>query len=395
MLQNIKKIDIKNKKVIIRCDFNVPMENGKIKDDTRIVESLPTIEYAIEEGAKIILLSHLGRIKTEEDKKENTLKPIAEHLSKLLNKKVTFINQTRGAEVEEKIENMKSKSIILLENTRFEDLDGKKESSNDEELAKYWASLGEVFINDAFGTVHRAHASNAGIAKYLPSGIGLLMEKELKYLKKATQKPKKPYTVILGGSKVSDKINVIDNLVKKADYILIGGAMAFTFLKAAGFEIGKSINEPDKIGYCTDLLDKYSDKIVLPIDIITSDSIDNANIVNERFINEIKEDEIGLDIGTRTIKVFKQYLEDSKTIFWNGPVGFFEYEKFEKGTKGLLEILSNSKATTIIGGGDTTRAAIGMGYKNKIDHISTGGGASLELLEGKPLKALEALNEKK
>lgn len=395
MLKNIKKLDIKNKKVIIRCDFNVPMENGKIKDDTRIVESLPTIEYAIEEGAKVILLSHLGRIKSEEDKKENTLKPIAEYLSKLLNKKVTFINQTRGAEVEEKIENMKSKSVILLENTRFEDLEDKKESNNDDELAKYWASLGEVFINDAFGTVHRAHASNVGIAKYLPCGIGLLMEKELKYLKKAIEKPKKPYTVILGGSKVSDKIDVIDNLVKKADYILIGGAMAFTFLKSAGFEVGKSINEPDKIGYCTELLDKYSDKIVLPIDIITSDGIDNTDVVNERFINEIKEDEMGLDIGPRTVKVFRQYLEDSKTIFWNGPVGFFEYEKFEKGTKGLLEIISNLKATTIIGGGDTTRAAIGMGYKNKIDHISTGGGASLELLEGKPLKALEVLNEKK
>jgi len=395
-MKTIKNFDLKGKKVIIRCDLNVPMRGGKIADDNRILESLETLKYATEQGAKVIILSHLGRVKTEEDKKKYTLRPIADRLNKLVDSKVTFVESTKGKEVEDAIKQMKPKEIIVLENTRFEDLDGNKESENDKELAKYWASLGDIFINDAFGTAHRTHASNVGIAKYLPSGIGLLMDREVKQLSKATTTPKKPYVVILGGSKVSDKIEAIKFLCKKADYVLIGGAMAMTFLKAAGFEVGKSSVENKKIDFCIDVLDKYSNKIVLPIDIITGNEINKNTETHSRFINEIGEDEIGLDIGPRTVKVFKQYLDDAKTIMWNGPLGYFELEPFSEGTKQVFEIIAQTKgATTIIGGGDTANAAINMGYQSKLSHISTGGGASLAMLEGKELPALKVINAKK
>lgn len=394
-MKTIKNFDLKGKKVIIRCDLNVPMKARKIADDNRILESLETIKYATEQEAKVIILSHLGRVKTKEDKKKYSLRPIADRLNKLLDSKVTFVEATRGEEVENAIKQMKPKEIIVLENTRFEDLDGNKEGENNKELAKYWASLGDIFINDAFGTAHRSHASNVGIAKYLPSGIGLLMEREVKQISKATTKPKKPYVVILGGSKVTDKIDVIKFLCKKADYVLIGGAMSMTFLKAAGFEVGKSNVENKKLDFCVEMLDKYSNKIVLPIDIITGNEINKNTETHTRFINEIGEDEIGLDIGPRTIKVFKQYLEDAKTIMWNGPVGYFELEPFEEGTRKLLEIISKTKATTIIGGGETASAVIGMGYQSKVSHVSTGGGACLYMLEGKELPALKVLNAKK
>ena len=394
MKKTIKDYDIKGKKVIIRCDFNVPIEDGIIKDDNRIRQSLKTIRYARKEGAKVILLSHLGRIKTEEDKEKYTLKPVAEALSKLLRKKVKFINQTRGKEVEEAIKNMKEKDVILLENTRFEDLDKQKESKNDKRLGKYWASLGDIYINDAFGTIHRSHASNLGISKHLKSGVGFLVEKEIKELEKLTKNPKHPYTIILGGSKVSDKINLIKNLAKTADYILIGGGMAFTFLNAAGFNIGSSLCEKEEITFCKELLDKYPDKIILPIDIITAKEIKNGVKTKERFVNEIEEDEIGLDIGKKTLEVFKQYIDDSKTIFWNGPMGYFEIKDFSKGTKGLCKIMSTAKAYKIIGGGDTARAVIEMGFAKDVNHISTGGGASLTFLEGVKLKALDIINEK-
>ncbi len=394
-MKTIKNFDLKGKKVIIRCDLNVPMKARKIADDNRILESLETIKYATEQEAKVIILSHLGRVKTKEDKKKYSLRPVADRLNKLLDSKVTFVEATRGEEVENAIKQMKPKEVIVLENTRFEDLDGNKESDNNKELAKYWASLGDIFINDAFGTAHRSHASNVGIAKYLPSGIGLLMEREVKQISKATTKPKKPYVVILGGSKVADKIDVIKFLCKKADYVLIGGAMSMTFLKAAGFEVGKSNVENKKLDFCVEMLDKYSNKIVLPIDIITGNEINKNTETHTRFINEIGEDEIGLDIGPRTIKVFKQYLEDAKTIMWNGPVGYFELEPFEEGTRKLLEIISKTKATTIIGGGETASAVIGMGYQSKVSHVSTGGGACLYMLEGKELPALKVLNAKK
>lgn len=395
MKKTIKDYDIKGKKVIIRCDLNVPIKDGVITDDNRIKMSLKTIKAVIRKGGRVIILSHLGRVKTEADKEKYSLKPVADRLSVLLKRKVLFVNATRGKKVEEAIANMKNKDVILLENTRFEDLKGEKESKNNPALGRYWASLGDIFINDAFGTAHRKHASNYGIAKRLPNAIGYLVRKEIKFLGDATLKPKKPYVVILGGSKVSDKINVIDNLASKADYILIGGAMAFTFLKASGFKVGKSIVDKSSLDYCTNVLKKYEDKIILPIDIITSTEIDENALTNTRFINEIEEDEIGLDIGPRTIKVFKQYLDDARTIIWNGPVGYFELEQFSSGTKKLLEIISKINATTIIGGGDTASAAINMGYQDKISHISTGGGASLEMLEGKELPAIKVINEKK
>ena len=394
MKKTIKDYNLKGKKVIIRCDFNVPVDGGIIKDDSRIRKSLKTIRYARKEGAKVILLSHLGRIKNEKDKEKYTLKPVAESLSKLLKKKVKFINETRGKKVEDAVENMKEKDVILLENTRFEDLDKEKESKNDKKLGKYWASLGNIYINDAFGTIHRSHASNLGISKNLKNGIGFLVEKEIKELEKLTKNPKRPYTIILGGSKVSDKIGLIKNLVKKADYILIGGGMAFTFLKAAGFNIGSSLCEKEQIPSCAELLDKYQDKIILPIDIITANEIKKGVKGKERFINEIEEDEIGLDIGRKTLEVFKQYIDDSKTIFWNGPVGYFEIEEFSKGTKGLCKIIAASKAYKIIGGGDTARAVVEMGYEKEMNHISTGGGASLTYLEGGKLKALDIIDEK-
>ncbi len=395
MKKTIKDYDLSGKKVIIRCDFNVPIENGIIKDESRIKKSLKTIRYARKQGAKVILMSHLGRVKTIEDKEKYTLKPVAERLSKLLRKKVKFINETRGQNLENAIDNMKDKDVILIENTRFEDLDGKKESNNDKELGKYWASLGDIFINDAFGTIHRSHASNLGIASNIPNGLGFLVEEEIKKLTKLTNKPRKPYTIILGGAKVSDKIGVISNLITKADYILIGGGMAFTFLKAAGFNIGSSLCEREKLAYCKEMLENYPDKLILPIDVITATEIKDNTKTHERFINEIEEDEMGLDIGPRTLEVFKQYLDDCKTIFWNGPVGCFETKGFENGTKELFEIITNTKAYTLVGGGDTARAAATFNYENKISHVSTGGGASLAFLEGIELPALKIINEKK
>lgn len=394
MKKTIKDYDLSGKKVIIRCDFNVPIENGVIKDESRLKASLKTIRYARKNNAKVILMSHLGRVKTEEDKQKYTLKPIAERLSVLLRKKVTFVNQTRGKELEEAISKMKNKDVLLIENTRFEDLDGKKESNNDKDLGKYWASLGDIFINDAFGTIHRSHASNLGIASNLPSGLGFLTKEEIKKLTKLTDKPKKPYTIILGGAKVSDKIGVISNLINRANYILIGGGMAFTFLKAAGFNIGSSICEKEKISYCREILDKYPDKLILPIDIITATEMKENVKTHERFINEIEEDEMGLDIGPKTLEVFKQYLDDCKTIFWNGPVGCFEIQEFENGTKKLLDIITNTKAYTVVGGGDTARAAVTFNYQDKISHVSTGGGASLAFLEGTNLPALNIIDEK-
>lgn len=394
MFKTIKDYDLSGKRVIIRCDFNVPIENGIIKDDSRLKKSLKTIRYARKNNAKVILLSHLGRVKSEEDKKKYTLKPVSDRLSELLRKKVTFVNTTRGKELELAVKNMKDKDVILIENTRFEDLEGKKESNNDKKLGKYWSSLGDIFINDAFGTLHRSHASNVGISKNLPSGVGYLIEKEIKNLSKLVDNPKKPYTIILGGSKVSDKIGIIENLVTKADYILIGGGMAFTFLKAAGFKIGNSLEEKDKISYCEDLLKKYEDKIILPIDVITAKEISDKVKTNERFINEIEDDEIGLDIGPKTLEVFNQYIKDSKTIFLNGPLGYFELKPFENGTKKVLEMITSTKAYTVIGGGDSIRALNTFNLSDKISHISTGGGASLTYLEGTKMEALEVIDEK-
>lgn len=392
MKKRITDFELNNKKVIIRVDFNVPIKDGIITDDNRIKESLETINYATSKNAKVILMSHLGRIKEEKDLEKNSLEPVALRLSELLDKDIVFVDMTRGKELEEEINNMKPQEVLLIQNTRYEDLEGQKESKNDPELGAYWASLGDIYINDAFGTAHRAHASNVGIASHLPSGIGFLIEKELNNLLPAINEPIRPLTVILGGSKVSDKIGVIENLVKIADYILIGGGMSFTFLKAQGLPIGNSLLDEENIEFCKKMMMEHSDKIVLPIDIICSKGIED-NTYRECFISDIKDNEMGLDIGTSSIKLFKQHIMDSKTIIWNGPVGMFEIEAYAKGTKKICEALSNVDAKTIIGGGDTASAAINFGYKNKFTHISTGGGASLELLEGKVLPGIDIIEE--
>lgn len=392
MKKTIRDFDLNNKKVIIRVDYNVPIKDGIITDDNRILASIPTINYAVENGAKVILMSHLGRIKTEEDKEANSLNIVASRLSKILNKEVVFVPTTRGDELEDCINNLNIGDILLIENTRYEDLDGKKESSNDPELGKYWASLGDIFINDAFGTCHRAHASNVGIASNLPSGIGFLVEKEIKNLS-VLNNPERPFTVIMGGAKVADKIGVIENLVTKADYILVGGGMAYTFLKAKGLPIGKSLLDEENIEFCKKMLKEYPNKIILPIDSINGKDISDES-VSECNIQDIKDDDIGLDIGHLTVKLFKQYLEQSKTIIWNGPVGYSEIEAFSTGTKELCEILKNLEATKVIGGGDTAAAIINFGYSEYMTHISTGGGASLEYLEGKTLPGIDIISDK-
>ena len=384
-MKTIKDFNLEGKKVIIRVDFNVPIKNGKIIDDKRIVESLETINYALDNNAKVILMSHLGRVKTEEDK-INTLYPVSIRLSELLHKDVIFVNVTQGKILKEAINNLKNGEVLLMENTRFEDIDGKKESNNDQQLGKYWASLGDIFINDAFGTSHRSHASNVGIASNLECGIGFLIEKELNNLNAIITNPERPFTVILGGAKVNDKIGVISNLVNVADYILIGGGMAFTFLKASGLEIGSSLLDEESIDFCKKILGEWKDKIILPIDVVTDKKT--------CFISDITKEEKGLDIGIQTVKLFSQYLNLSKSILWNGPVGMFEEEKYSFGTKRLCETLKNIAAVKIAGGGDTASAIKQFGYEKVFNHISTGGGASLELLEGKDLPGIKVIDEK-
>lgn len=391
MKKTIRDYDLNNKKVIIRVDFNIPLHDEKIIDDTRIKESLPTIQYAIDKNAKVILMSHLGRIKTEEDKVNNSLKCVAVRLSELLGKKVLFIDETRGKKLETAIDNMNCGDIILMENTRYEDLNGSLESSCDSELGKYWSSLGDIFINDAFGTSHRRHASNVGIALNIPSGIGLLVEKEVSVLTKILKDPKRPFTVILGGSKVSDKIKIIENLASLADNVLIGGAMAFTFLKSQGLPIGASLVDDDSIEFAFKLMEQYPEKIILPIDSIVAKSTNG--IGSEVFISDIKSDDIGLDIGSKTVEIWSEYLKASNTILWNGPVGYVEEKHFQSGTKKICEILKEQAAEKIIGGGDTASAIINLGYKNYMTHISTGGGASLEFMEGKQLPGIAVIND--
>ncbi len=392
MKKKISDYDLKGKKVIIRVDFNVPMKNGIILDENRIKESLKTIQYAILHQAKVILLSHLGRIKEESDLAKNSLKPVATSLENLLETKVIFLPVNVGKQVEETVANLKEGEVLLLENTRYQDLDGKKESNNDPQLSTYWASLGDIFINDAFGTIHRSHASNVGIASHLSNGIGFLVEKELKYLS-LLDHPTRPYMVILGGAKVSDKIHVIENLVQQADYLLIGGAMAFTFLRAKNLEVGKSLVEEEWIPFCQEILAKYKDKILLPVDISVSESIESPHYL-EKTVEEIKENEIGLDIGIQTIEKMKEILKSAKTVVWNGPLGYYEKEEYQKGTKEILSFLTEHQIPTILGGGDIVAASRTLGYFEKVTHASTGGGATLEYLEGKKLPGLEIIQDK-
>lgn len=391
-MKTIRDIDIDRKKVIIRCDFNVPIKEGVIVDDTRIKGALETIRYCLEHKCKIILLSHLGRVKEQEDLAKNDLAPVADRLSDLLERDILFSEKTRGSELEAVINNMKEGDIILLQNTRYEDLNGKKESKNDEELGRYWASLGEVFINDAFGTIHRAHASNVGIASNMKdsSAIGFLIEKELKALN-SLNNPERPFIVMLGGAKVSDKIGVIENLVTKADKILIGGGMAFTFLKAKGIEIGKSICDEESIDFCKNMLEQYNDKIVLPIDFAVSNEYTNDEMYRTKTIEELSTNEMGLDIGEKTAELFEEILKNAKTVIWNGPMGVYEFDKYKRNTDELLRFLVENDIKTILGGGDIVAAATASGYKDKVFHASTGGGATLEYLEGKTLPGLEVI----
>ena len=389
-MRTIKDLDIENKKVLIRCDFNVPIKDGKITDDTRIQAALETIQYCLDKNAKVILLSHLGRVKEEADLAKNDLAPVADRLSKLLKKDILFSEKTRGEELEAVIDSMEPGDVLLIQNTRYEDLDGKKESSNDEELGAYWASLGDVFVNDAFGTIHRAHASNVGIASHLPSAVGFLIERELNALS-VLENPPHPFIVVLGGAKVADKIGVIENLVTKADKILIGGGMAFTFLKAKGYEIGKSLLDEENLDFCKRMLEEHSDKIVLPVDFAVTNEYSNDEEYRVRGINEFRADEMGLDIGNQTVEFFKQVVEDAAIVIWNGPLGVYEFDQYKKNTDELLKYLVVNDIKVILGGGDIVAAATAAGYKDKVYHASTGGGATLEYLEGKKLPGLEAI----
>ncbi|WEB80621.1 phosphoglycerate kinase [Vagococcus lutrae] len=390
--QTVKDLDLKGKKVLVRVDFNVPLKDGVITDDNRIVAALPTVKYIVEQGGKAILFSHLGRVKTEEDKEGKSLAPVAKRLGELLEKDVTFVPETRGEKLEAAIDAMNEGDVLVFENTRFEDIDGKKESKNDPELGKYWASLGDVFVNDAFGTAHRSHASNVGVSSNLPSAAGFLMEKEINFIGGAVDSPKRPFVAILGGAKVSDKIGVIENLLTKADKILIGGGMAYTFMRAQGKEIGKSLVEEDKVDLAKELLERADGKIILPIDFGVVEDFEN---IPPEYVSEIPANKESLDIGPKTIELFRNELAGAKTVVWNGPMGVFEMSNFAKGTIGVCEAIANlEEATTIIGGGDSAAAAIQLGFAEKFSHISTGGGASLEYLEGKALPGVEAISDK-
>ena len=393
--KTVKDVELNGKKVLVRVDFNVPMKDGKITNDNRIVAALPTIKYILENGGRAILFSHLGKIKSEEDKASKSLRPAAERLAELLGQDVKFIPETRGAELEAAIAELKDGEVLMFENTRFEDLDGKKESKNDAELGKYWASLGDVFVNDAFGTAHRAHASNVGISANLEAVAGFLLEKEIEFIGGAVDAPQRPMVAILGGAKVSDKIGVIENLLDKADKVLVGGGMMFTFLKAQGKNIGKSLCEEDKLELAKALLEKGGDKLVLPIDTVAAKEFSNDTEFRVVSVDALADDEMGLDVGPATVELFSNVLKDAKTVVWNGPMGVFEMSNFAKGTIGVCEAIANLEgAITIIGGGDSAAAAMQLGYADKFSHISTGGGASLEYLEGKELPGVASLSDK-
>lgn len=387
MKKTIKDYQYKDKTVIIRCDLNVPIKNNEIEDDTRINESLSSINYLIDNNAKIIILSHLGKIKTEEDKINNTLYPVYLKLKELLNTNVYFSKELMGESLEEKVKNLKEKEVLLIENTRYADYPDKLESSCDLNLAKYWASLGDIFINDAYGTTHRKHASNVGISQFLPSAIGFLIEKEMTKLDLIMNESTHPFTVIMGGKKISDKTLVIDNLIKKCDYLLLGGGMCFTFLKSMNLNTGLSIVDNDNIEYCKNILNNNKDKLILPLDIVTKDN----KIKN---INEISDEDIGYDIGPKTIKEFTHILKNSKRVIVNGPMGVFEEEPFSHGTKEILQVLKENNIKTLVGGGDSASAVNQLGFASEFYHISTGGGATLEYLSGKKLPGIEAISDK-
>ena len=394
----VKDVDLKGKKVLVRVDFNVPVKDGVITNDNRITAALPTIKYILEQGGRAILFSHLGRVKEEADKEGKSLAPVAADLAAKLGQEVKFIpGVTRGAELEAAVNALEDGQVLLVENTRFEDVDGKKESKNDPELGKYWASLGDgIFVNDAFGTAHRAHASNVGISANVEKAVaGFLLENEIAYIKEAVEAPERPFVAILGGSKVSDKIGVIENLLEKADKVLIGGGMTYTFYKAQGIEIGNSLVEEDKLDVAKALLEKSNGKLILPVDSKEANAFADYTEVKDTEGEAVDPGFLGLDIGPKSIAKFDQELTGAKTVVWNGPMGVFENPDFQAGTIGVMDaIVKQPGVKSIIGGGDSAAAAINLGYADKFSWISTGGGASMELLEGKELPGLAALTEK-
>lgn len=394
----VKDVDLKGKKVLVRVDFNVPVKDGVITNDNRITAALPTIKYILEQGGRAILFSHLGRVKEEADKEGKSLAPVAADLATKLGQEVKFIpGVTRGAELEAAINALEDGQVLLVENTRFEDVDGKKESKNDPELGKYWASLGDgIFVNDAFGTAHRAHASNVGISANVEKAVaGFLLENEIAYIQEAVEAPERPFVAILGGSKVSDKIGVIENLLEKADKVLIGGGMTYTFYKAQGIEIGNSLVEEDKLDVAKALLEKSNGKLILPVDSKEANAFADYTEVKDTEGEAVDPGFLGLDIGPKSIAKFDQELTGAKTVVWNGPMGVFENPDFQAGTIGVMDaIVKQPGVKSIIGGGDSAAAAINLGRADKFSWISTGGGASMELLEGKVLPGLAALTEK-
>ena len=394
----VKDVDLKGKKVLVRVDFNVPVKDGVITNDNRITAALPTIKYILEQGGRAILFSHLGRVKEEADKEGKSLAPVAADLAAKLGQDVKFIpGVTRGAELEAAVNALEDGQVLLVENTRFEDVDGKKESKNDPELGKYWASLGDgIFVNDAFGTAHRAHASNVGISANVDKAVaGFLLENEIAYIKEAVETPERPFVAILGGSKVSDKIGVIENLLAKADKVLIGGGMTYTFYKAQGIEIGNSLVEEDKLDVAKALLEKSNGKLILPVDSKEANAFADYTEVRDTEGEAVSEGFLGLDIGPKSIAKFDEALTGAKTVVWNGPMGVFENPDFQAGTIGVMDaIVKQPGVKSIIGGGDSAAAAINLGRADKFSWISTGGGASMELLEGKELPGLAALTDK-
>ncbi|WP_392462051.1 phosphoglycerate kinase [Streptococcus parasuis] len=394
----VKDVELKGKKVLVRVDFNVPLKDGVITNDNRITAALPTIKYILEQGGRAILFSHLGRVKEEADKEGKSLAPVAADLAAKLGQEVAFIaGATRGAELEAAINALEDGQVLLVENTRFEDVDGKKESKNDEELGKYWASLGDgIFVNDAFGTAHRAHASNVAISANVEKAVaGFLLENEIAYIQEAVETPERPFVAILGGSKVSDKIGVIENLLEKADKVIIGGGMTYTFYKAQGIEIGNSLVEEDKLDVAKALLEKANGKLILPVDSKEANAFAGYTEVRDTEGEAVSEGFLGLDIGPKSIAKFDEALTGAKTVVWNGPMGVFENPDFQAGTIGVMDaIVKQPGVKSIIGGGDSAAAAINLGRADKFSWISTGGGASMELLEGKVLPGLAALTEK-
>ncbi|HHX71193.1 MAG: phosphoglycerate kinase [Miniphocaeibacter sp.] len=395
--KSVKDLDVNGKKVLVRVDFNVPMsktEEGVITDDARIVAAIPTIQYLIDNNARVILMSHLGRPKGE-PKKEFSLAPVAKKLSELINKEVKFLDSDVVVDnnVINEVNNLKDGEVALLQNTRYRN----EETKNGEEFAKELAGLGELYVNDAFGTSHRAHASNVGVSSLLPSAVGFLVEKELDIMGKALENPERPFIAILGGAKVSDKIGVIENLLNKVDSIIIGGGMAFTFLKAEGKNVGKSLLEEDKIDLAKELMDKATEKgvkLFLPTDVVAAKEMTDTAKAEIISVNDFSDDIAGFDIGPKTIEEFSEEIKKSKTVVWNGPMGVFEVEQFSKGTFAIAKSLAESNAITIIGGGDSASAIEKAGYKEKVTHVSTGGGASLEFLEGKELPGVAAISDK-